>query len=132
VRRTKVTAFAISAFLAGIAGVLYAYNYGSVSASSYTLQLALSFIAFALMFGVGSVAGAVAAALGAVQGIIIYLVGLIVVFSTDFQLLLGGIGTILTIIYHPDGVSVSEKKGPPRVLRRLRSAPADEIAGDTA
>ena len=119
VPRTKVAAFAISAFLAGIAGVLYAYNYGSVSASSYTLQLALSFIAFVLMFGVGSVSGAVAAALGAVQGVVIYAVDLVVVFSTDFQLLLGGVGTILTIIYHPDGVSVSDKKGPPPPVRWL-------------
>jgi branched-chain amino acid transport system permease protein len=127
VARTKLTAFGISAFLAGVAGVLYAYNYGSVSGDSYTLALGLSFIAFVLTFGVGSVSGAVAAALGAVQGVIIYTVNLVVHFSTNLQLTLGGVLLILTIMYHPDGIAVEERNGPPppfnlvaAMLRRLR------------
>ncbi|HKS99793.1 MAG TPA: ABC transporter permease [Rugosimonospora sp.] len=127
VARVKLTAFGISAFLAGIAGVLYAYNYGSVSGASYTLALGLSFIAFVLTFGVGSVSGAVAASLGAVQGVIIYTVNLLVHVSTNLQLILGGVMLILTIMYHPDGITVDDKKGPPpplnlltALLRRIR------------
>ena len=121
VARTKLIAFGISAFLAGVAGVLYAYNYGSVSADSYTLALGLSFIAFVLMFGVGSVSGASAAALGAVQGVIVVTVDLVVNFSADFQLLLGGVGLILTVVFQPDGVTVS-KKGPPPPFHLLMPA----------
>jgi branched-chain amino acid transport system permease protein len=113
VARTKLIAFGIASFLVGIAGVLYAYNYGSVSADSYTLALALSFIAFVMTFGPGTVAGATAAAFGAVQGVVIYLVDLAVNLSTDFQLVLGGLALILTVVFHPDGVTVSQKTPPP-------------------
>ena len=36
VRNVKLIAFGISAFIAGVAGTLYAYNFGSVSASCST------------------------------------------------------------------------------------------------
>ncbi|MET9969229.1 branched-chain amino acid ABC transporter permease, partial [Streptomyces sp. NPDC006356] len=128
VRRIKIVAFGLSSALSGVAGVLYAYNYGSVSASRYTLMLGLTFISFVLMFGVGSVSGTVAAALGAVQGVIVFTVGLAIDLSTNFQLLLGGVGLILTVIVHPDGVSVrdrskrGQKRGGARLVAGLSSA----------
>ena len=100
---------------------------GSVSGASYTLALGLSFIAFVLTFGVGSVSGAVAASLGAVQGVIIYAVNLVVHVSTNLQLIIGGVMLIFTIMYHPDGITVD--KAPPSnalvaLLRRARTREA--------
>ena len=128
VARTKLVAFGISSFLAGVAGVLYAYNYGSVSSSSYTLGLGLTVVSFVLMFGVGSVTGAVAAALGAVQGVIVATVGLVVTLSSNFQLLLGGVGLILTVVFEPDGVTVG-KKGPPPPFNLLAPAVRRLVGG---
>ena len=46
-RNVKLAAFAISALVAGMAGSLYAYNFGSVSADRFDAFTALSLIAFA-------------------------------------------------------------------------------------
>ena len=47
VRNVKLIAFGISAFIAGVAGSLYAYNFGSVSAARFNAVTALALIAFA-------------------------------------------------------------------------------------
>jgi hypothetical protein len=47
VRNVKLIAFGISALIAGVAGTLYAYNFGSVSPDRFSVPLALSLIAFA-------------------------------------------------------------------------------------
>jgi branched-chain amino acid transport system permease protein len=59
VRAIKLTAFAISAFIAGVAGTLYAYNFGSVSDERFDALTALSLIAFAYAGGVTLISGAV-------------------------------------------------------------------------
>ena len=70
VRNVKLTAFGISALIAGVAGTLYAYNFGSVSADRFSVPLALSLIAFAYAGGITLVSGAVFAGLIAAQGIV--------------------------------------------------------------
>ena len=51
-RTVKLVAFGIAAFIAGVAGVLYAYNFGSVSADRFDAFTALSLIAFAYAGGI--------------------------------------------------------------------------------
>ena len=63
VRNVKLIAFGISALIAGVAGTLYAYNFGSVSADRFSVPLALSLIAFAYAGGITLVSGAVFAGL---------------------------------------------------------------------
>src|SRR5437764_439501 len=46
-RTVKLAAFGVAAFIAGVAGVLYAYNFGSVSADRFDAVTALSLIVFA-------------------------------------------------------------------------------------
>jgi len=46
VRNVKLAAFGISSFIAGIAGSLYAYNFGSVTAGRFGTINALAFVAF--------------------------------------------------------------------------------------
>ena len=70
VRNVKLIAFGISAFIAGVAGTLYAYNFGSVSADRFERATALSLIAFAYAGGITLVSGAVFAGLIAAQGIV--------------------------------------------------------------
>ncbi len=68
VRNVKLIAFGISALIAGVAGTLYAYNFGSVSADRFSVPLALSLIAFAYAGGITLVSGAVFAGLIASAG----------------------------------------------------------------
>ena len=58
VRNVKIAGFTISSFIAGVAGVLYAYNFGSVSANRFSALTALGLIAFAYIGGITMVSGA--------------------------------------------------------------------------
>ncbi|HMI71012.1 MAG TPA: ABC transporter permease, partial [Solirubrobacteraceae bacterium] len=70
VRMVKLTAFAISAFIAGVAGTLYAYNFGSVSDARFDALTALSLIAFAYAGGVTLVSGALFAGLVSTEALL--------------------------------------------------------------
>ena len=62
--------FGIAAFIAGMAGALYAYNFGSVSYSRFGALTALGLIAFAYFGGITMVSGAVIAGVGATEGLL--------------------------------------------------------------
>jgi branched-chain amino acid transport system permease protein len=57
--RTKLTAFAISSFYAGIAGVLYTYYYGMASYEAFTLNISIEFLAMIIIGGLGSILGSI-------------------------------------------------------------------------
>jgi branched-chain amino acid transport system permease protein len=61
VRNVKLAAFGISAFIAGMAGALYGYNFSSVTVTRFSAFTALSLIALAYVGGVTMVSGAVVA-----------------------------------------------------------------------
>ena len=107
VRNVKLIAFGISALIAGVAGTLYAYNFGSVSADRFSVPLALSLIAFAYAGGITLVSGAVFAGLIAAQGIVPYAMDTWFGLSGNWFLLFGGIVLILTLIQNPEGVAGS-------------------------
>ncbi|HEX8007356.1 MAG TPA: hypothetical protein VF482_13095, partial [Trebonia sp.] len=68
-RTVKLAAFTIAAFIAGVAGVLYAYNFLSVSPGSFDAVTALSLIAFAYAGGISLLSGAVLAGLLSAQAL---------------------------------------------------------------
>ena len=69
VARVKIIAYAISSFIAGTAGWMYAYNFGSVSAARFGILIALGFVAFAYIGGITMVSGAVIGGLVATEGL---------------------------------------------------------------
>lgn len=54
---TKVYAFALSGFLAGVAGALHAYMYRGVGFESFTLHQSISYLAMAIVGGLGTLNG---------------------------------------------------------------------------
>ncbi len=70
VRAVKMTAFGIGSAIAGVAGVLYAYDYGTVSASSYDVMICLALVASMYVLGVTMVQGAVLGGLGATGAVL--------------------------------------------------------------
>ncbi|HET6869032.1 MAG TPA: ABC transporter permease, partial [Solirubrobacteraceae bacterium] len=71
-RRVKLIAFGISSVIAGLAGALYAYNFGSVSADRFDPFTALSLIAFAYAGGITLISGAAFAGLISTQALFPY------------------------------------------------------------
>lgn len=107
VRGVKLIAFGISALIAGVAGTLYAYNFGSVSADRFSVPLALSLIAFTYAGGITLVSGAVFAGFIAAQGLFPYALEKWFGLSGNWFLLFGGVVLILTLLRNPDGVAGS-------------------------
>ncbi len=56
---TKLTAFALSSFYAGIAGVLYTYYYGVANYEAFQLPVSIQFLAMVIIGGLGSVLGSI-------------------------------------------------------------------------
>jgi branched-chain amino acid transport system permease protein len=101
----KVAAYAISSFIAGTAGWMYAYNFGSVSAARFGILIALGFVAFAYIGGITMVAGAVVGGLVATEGLVPYTVEELFGISGNWSLLVGGLILIVTLIQNPEGIA---------------------------
>ena len=123
--RIRVTAVALSGFVAAVAGVLWLSAWRTVSPSSFPAEQSLLVLAMPIIGGLGSLAGAV---LGAV------LVFGIPAFTGDwvrsvfpntvqFALALSGIGLIVTQIQYPGGIASSLRQ----VWERILAAVAREV-----
>ena len=136
VRNVKLIAFGISAFIASVAGSLYAYNFGSVSGDRFDVPTALALIAFAYAGGITLVAGAVFAGLIATEGIVPYALDKWFGLSGNWFLLFGGLVLIFTLIQNPDGVAGSlyrmTRRTQPLVGPRGRGRPVTGATGRAA
>ncbi|MGH3186113.1 MAG: ABC transporter permease subunit [Streptosporangiaceae bacterium] len=104
-RTVKLAAFTIAAAIAGVAGVLYAYNFLSVSADSFDAVTALSLIAFAYAGGISLISGAVLAGLLSAQALIPYALDDWFGLNGNWFLLVGGMLLIFTLLRNPEGVA---------------------------
>jgi branched-chain amino acid transport system permease protein len=117
VAHVKFIAFALSSFIAGTAGWMYAYNFGSVNASRFGIVIALSFVAFAYIGGITMVGGAVIGGLIATEGLFSHFIETTVgpaLFGTEISgnwlLLFGGVVLILNLIMFPEGAAGNSYK----------------------
>jgi branched-chain amino acid transport system permease protein len=104
-RTVKLAAFMIAAVIAGVAGVLYAYNFLSVSADSFDAVTALSLIAFAYAGGISLISGAVLAGMLSAQALIPYALDDWFGLNGNWFLLVGGVLLIFTLLRNPEGVA---------------------------
>ncbi len=104
-RAVKLIAFGISSLIAGLAGALYAYNFGSVSADRFDPFTALSLIAFAYAGGITLISGAVFAGLISTQALFPYALDKWFGINGNWFLLFGGAILIITLIQNPEGVA---------------------------
>ncbi len=125
----KLAAFGLSAFIAGIAGVLYSYNFGSVSAGRFGALTALGLIAFAYVGGITMVSGAIFAGLISVQGLVPYALDTWFGISGNWALLFAGLALIATLIVNPEGIAgANYKKAQQRRARLARGEPAGRLS----
>jgi branched-chain amino acid transport system permease protein len=125
VRNTKLAGFAVAAFIAGMAGSLYAYNFGSVSYSRFGAVAALGLIAFAYFGGITMVSGAVIAGIGATEGLFPHAFDAWFGLSGTWALLVGGFALIITLLFNPEGIAgTGYKKQQQKKKKRLAAGPA--------
>ena len=136
--QTKLVAFAIAAFLAGVAGGLLGYLYGRVTFDAFGPLASVFFVTTAYIGGIGSIWGAVIAGMVTVGGPLFNL--LASSNSVDkLALVISGAGVILTAILNPDGIApafgkrfqlMKEKQG--RGKRKATERATDEVSIDEA
>jgi branched-chain amino acid transport system permease protein len=94
--RTRLAAFALSGFLAAVAGALFAHVQGVVDPNQFSPSQSLQIFAMAVIGGLSSVFGAFAGAL--------YVLGF-QYFLPDYSLLASGLGMLFLLLFFPGGLS---------------------------
>ncbi len=99
VLRTKLLAFGLSGFMAGYAGVCFAFATQRFSTQTFDPTVSFVLISMIVIGGLGSIAGAILGAL--------YLEGLPALFGSNptIQFLTSGLGLIAFILYLPGGLA---------------------------
>ena len=99
--RTKLLAFGLSGFMAGYAGVCFAFATQQLNNTDITFDPTTSFVIISMVVigGLGSIPGAILGAL--------YLEGLPAIFGSNqtIQFITSGLGLILFILYLPGGLA---------------------------
>ncbi len=118
VARTKVLAFICSAFLAGLAGGIYAFLAGFVAPEDFGIDITLLFFAMVVIGGMGSIPGAIGGAVivDAVKNLAATVSGLSLA-------ILGGM-IVLTVLVFPGGLKALLRVRAPRGAGRARSMTA--------
>jgi ABC-type branched-subunit amino acid transport system ATPase component/ABC-type branched-subunit amino acid transport system permease subunit len=117
----RITAFTVSAALAGLAGALFAFLNGYISPDSFTLQTSIVFLLALLFGGLGSLAGPLAGAV-ALTVLPELLTGL-----ADYRLILYGSLLLISISWLPAGV-VGAIAGRGRTRASAVESPVDRRA----
>ncbi len=101
VLRTKLLAFALSGFVAGYAGVCFAFATQQLNNTDITFDPTTSFVIISMVVigGLGSIPGAILGAL--------YLEGLPAIFDSNqtIQFITSGLGLVAFILYLPGGLA---------------------------
>ena len=131
IANTKLLAFAIASFMAGLGGSFIGYSRGQLSADSFTVLVGLSFLAFAYLGGITSVSGAIIGGTFAPLGI-----GF-VVFDRNLELgtaygLLAGIGLVLTAIFNPEGIAGANRTNYEKLKAKLAARCAAGVSEGSA
>jgi branched-chain amino acid transport system permease protein len=123
VASVKLGAVALSSFIAGLAGALYAYDLGSVSAATFDILVSFAFVAFAYVGGITTVTGALIGGFMASDGLGITLIRHATGLPATWAILFAGAALIVTVIANPAGVAggLREQLGP-LVARAFRLA----------
>ncbi|MBO5333489.1 MAG: branched-chain amino acid ABC transporter permease [Clostridia bacterium] len=63
ITKYKLITFALTAFLAGVAGVIYSHNFSTLQASKFDYNMSILVLVFVVLGGIGSIPGSIIAAI---------------------------------------------------------------------
>ncbi len=133
VAATKLSAFAVASFIAGVGGILLGYQSETLSPESFSVFASLALLALTYLGGVASLRGALIAGLLASGGVLTHLSGGESGRVSDSQFAISGLALIVVAIVYPDGISGAIERGrhpappPPTGPERLGRGPGDPM-----
>lgn len=110
-RRAALTAFAVSGFIAGLAGTLFIHQQQAIDRSNFTAQVSLQVFSMVVVGGLGSLSGAVVGA--------VYLRSVEYFLPSEWSFLATGAGLLLVLILLPGGLGAALGDLRDAGLRRL-------------
>jgi ABC-type branched-subunit amino acid transport system permease subunit len=125
VARTKLCAFAIGAFLAGLGGALLGYQQTRVSAETFAVLAGVTVLTVAYLGGITSVTGAMIAGLAGSGGLIFTVFDRNVHMGKYYEVITG-LGLVVVAIRHPAGIAgdihhLQEKRAERKQVQRVRA-----------
>ncbi len=94
--KSKLLAFGLSGFIAGIAGAIYVVFEGGISSNGFSASMSVNVFIMVVIGGLGSISGGVLGAL--------YLTIVSTALSSNLQYLGTGAGVLLVLIIFPEGL----------------------------
>jgi ABC-type branched-subunit amino acid transport system permease subunit len=116
---TKLQAFALSAFIAGIGGGVLAYQLGAIAFERFSPMASITLLAVAYIGGIATVNGAIAAGV-IVNGGVLYVWLSNVQGIASWWVVISGAALLLTAVTQPDGIAVAMGQQARWVKERLR------------
>ncbi len=104
VARTKLIAFVLASFLAGLAGSLFGYEQGQLSFASFGVFASLSFLAAAYLGGVARISGALVGGLLVPGGLLFTALDKVAGLENDATLL-SGLALVAVAVLAPEGLA---------------------------
>jgi branched-chain amino acid transport system permease protein len=114
--RSRLAAFAVSGFIAAVAGALLAYQQGSVDREAFTILASLDVFVFAVVGGLTSLAGAI---LGAVYYEGLKYFGPTALHLKNLDVLATGAGVLFLLLFLPGGLAEGVYRIRDRILRSI-------------
>lgn len=117
ITKYKLMAFAVSASLAGMAGVLYAHNLASLQASKFNFNTSILVLVFVVLGGIGNIRGSMIAA------VVLTLLPELLRALNDYRMLIYAVVLIVMMLAtsSPAGKALRERYSPKRLLGRKSS-----------
>lgn len=106
VATTKLQAFALSSFIAGVGGGVLAYQLGAVAFERFSPMASITLLAIAYIGGIATVGGAIAAGIIVNGGVLYVLLSNINAISA-WWIAISGAALLLTAVTQPDGIAVA-------------------------
>ncbi|PPJ25731.1 ABC transporter [Nocardia nova] len=125
VSRTKIKAFAISAFIAGLGGALMGYQQTVATAESFSVLAGIGLFAIVYIAGITCVSGGILAGVIGAGGILFIFMDRVLHLG-DYYSVLSGILLVLTVIQYPEGLAGHLHQHSARIRRwlsRTRTTP---------
>ncbi len=102
---TKLWAFAVSSFIAGLGGALIAYRQPTLSTGSFLVVSSLIALAITYLAGITSLSGAAVAGILATGGLLTVGLERVSDGSSEYQFALNGLFLIIAAVVYPSGIT---------------------------
>ena len=89
----RMKAFVVSAILAGMAGALYAMNYGSITASKFNFNTSINILVFVVLGGMGNILGSI------ISATVLYILPEAMRGLQDYRMIIYAIVLILVMLF---------------------------------